>query len=85
MPRAEWALKAEQNRLRQIERNHKAIYNIAVKLHAKRMIDRMNREVMDPSKVIYDPEKKEWRKITEEELSDNLKNVSLDVSGGNNV
>lgn len=85
MARAEWALKAEQNRLRQIERNRKAIYNIAVKLHAKRMIERMNREVMDPSKVIYDPDKKQWRKITEEELSDNLKNMSLDVSGGKNV
>lgn len=82
-------MKAERSRQAQLERNRKAIYNTAIRLHAKRMIARMNRDVVDPSKVIYDPETKEWRKITEDELSDNMKNIALDDakddSAGKNV
>lgn len=67
MVRAEWAMKSELNRREQKNDVIKARHALAVKLHAKRMIARMNREVLDPEKVMFDPETRQWRLLTDEE------------------
>ena len=67
MPKAEWASKMAMNHKQQIQDRYNARYNLALKLHAERMIARMNREAIDLDKVIFDPDTRTWRLLTDEE------------------
>lgn len=78
MPRAEWAMKSEVNRIERQRETEKARYKLAVKLHAKRMIARMNKEVLDPEKVMFDPQTRQWRLLTDDEkLANQLAKAEL--------
>jgi hypothetical protein len=73
MGRLEYAYRLERNRQDQRRASEEMKHKLAIRLKAKRMIAIMNRDVIDPNKVIYDPVKNQWRMITEQERQDNLR------------
>jgi hypothetical protein len=64
----DWAKKAYQNTQKQKEATFKTRYKMALKIHAKRMIKKMNAENIDVDKYMFDADKNEWRVATPEEL-----------------
>lgn len=71
MPRAEWASKAERNRQDQLQHNRQVRQRMLITLQAKRWINAVNKKTLDPEKVVYDPIKREWRRLTDEEILQN--------------
>lgn len=81
MPKAEWAMRMEVSRIERQRETEKARYRLAVKLHAKRMVARMNREVLDPEKVMFDPITRQWRLLSDEEkLANQMARAELNAS-----
>jgi hypothetical protein len=67
MPKAEWAMKVEMNRRQHLKEAEIARYKLSLRIHARRAIARMNKEVLDPEKVMFDPITRQWRLLSDEE------------------
>jgi hypothetical protein len=65
---SDWIKKAYQNTQKQKEQAFKTRYKMALKIHAKRMIKKMNAEAIDVDKFMYDADKGEWRVASPEEI-----------------